>query len=85
MDLVGFDETVFRSIADEIRDFAGRLGLTDVTAIPVSALGGDNVVERSTAMAWFDEIAPDDPRRNAALPDFIHNPAASLVTLGRFS
>ena len=54
MDLVGFDEAVFGSIADEIRDFAGRLGLTDVTAIPVSALGGDNVVETSAALAWFD-------------------------------
>jgi bifunctional enzyme CysN/CysC len=54
MDLVGFDEAVFRSIAHEINGFAGRLGVTDVTAIPVSALGGDNVVERSAAMPWFD-------------------------------
>jgi bifunctional enzyme CysN/CysC len=54
MDLVGFDETVFRSIADEIAGFAGRLGVTDVTAIAVSALRGDNVVERSRAMPWFD-------------------------------
>ena len=54
MDLVGFDEAVFRSIADEIAGFAGRLGVTDVTAIPVSALRGDNVVQRSTAMPWFD-------------------------------
>ena len=37
------------------------------------------------ATAMFDEIAPDDPRRKAAFPDFMHNPAASLVTLGRFS
>jgi bifunctional enzyme CysN/CysC len=54
MDLVGFDETVFRSIVDEIDGFAGRLGVTDVTAIPVSALRGDNVVDRSAAMTWFD-------------------------------
>ena len=54
MDLVGFDEAVFRSIADEIAGFADRLGVTDVTAIPVSALRGDNVVERSTAMPWFN-------------------------------
>jgi bifunctional enzyme CysN/CysC len=54
MDLVGFDEAVFRSIADEIAGFSGRLGVTDVTAIPVSALRGDNVVERSKAMPWFD-------------------------------
>ena len=57
------------SIADEIESFAGRLGVTDVTAIPVSALRGDNVVERSTAMPWFDgppvldylESVPHDP------------------------
>jgi bifunctional enzyme CysN/CysC len=54
MDLVGFDEAVFRSIADEIAGFARRVGVTDVTAIPVSALRGDNVVERSKAMPWFD-------------------------------
>jgi bifunctional enzyme CysN/CysC len=54
MDLVAFDEAVFRSIADEIAGFSGRLGVTAVTAIPVSALRGDNVVERSKAMPWFD-------------------------------
>ena len=54
MDLVGYDEDVFRSITDEIDRFAGRLGVSDVTAIPVSALRGDNVVERSAAMPWFD-------------------------------
>jgi len=54
MDLVRFDETVFRSIVEEIDGFAGRLGVTDVTAIPVSALRGDNVVDRSSAMPWFD-------------------------------
>jgi sulfate adenylyltransferase large subunit len=54
MDLVGFDESVFRSIVDEITGFSGRLGVTDVTAIPVSALRGDNVVEGSKTMPWFD-------------------------------
>jgi bifunctional enzyme CysN/CysC len=54
MDLVDFDEGVFRRIADEIDGFAGRLGMTDVTAIPVSALGGDNVVDRSAATPWFE-------------------------------
>jgi hypothetical protein len=41
---------------------------------------------RSTpAMATFERIAPDEPRRNAALPDLRHRAKASLVTLGRFS
>jgi bifunctional enzyme CysN/CysC len=54
MDLIGFDESGFRSISAEIEAFAGRLGVTEVTAIPVSALSGDNVVERSLAMPWYD-------------------------------
>ena len=40
---------------------------------------------RSPAMAWLELSAADDPRRKAAFPDFTHSPAASLVTLGRFS
>ena len=54
MDLVGYDEAVFAPIAAEVRDFAWRLGVPDVTAIPVSALCGDNVVERSDAMPWYE-------------------------------
>jgi bifunctional enzyme CysN/CysC len=53
MDLVGFDETLFRKIAAEIEGFAARLGVADVTAIPVSALRGDNVVDGSISMPWF--------------------------------
>ncbi len=41
---------------------------------------------RSTAaIAMLESMAPDEPRRKAALPDFRQRPAASLVTLGRFS
>jgi hypothetical protein len=41
---------------------------------------------RNTAtIARFDSMADDEPRRKAALPAFRHRPAASLVTLGRFS
>jgi hypothetical protein len=36
-------------------------------------------------MAMFDSMAPDEPRRKAALPALRHSPNASLVTLGRFS
>jgi bifunctional enzyme CysN/CysC len=52
MDLVGFDERVFRAIAAELEAFAGRLGVRDTTAIPVSALRGDNIVESSVEMPW---------------------------------
>ncbi len=53
MDLVDFDEQVFRGIVDEFEDFAAKLDVPDVTFIPISALLGDNVVERSQAMGWY--------------------------------
>jgi len=53
MDLVGYDEAVFESIVDELSDWASRLDIGDITFIPISALHGDNVVERSRAMAWY--------------------------------
>jgi bifunctional enzyme CysN/CysC len=53
MDLVGYDEAVFNAIVDDYRAFATRLGLTEVTALPISALAADNVVVRSTHMPWY--------------------------------
>jgi bifunctional enzyme CysN/CysC len=54
MDLVGCDADVFRAIAEEYRAFAAGLGLSEVHALPVSGLDGDNVFERSARMAWYD-------------------------------
>jgi sulfate adenylyltransferase subunit 1 len=54
MDLVGYDEAVFDRIVDELTDWAARLDIWDITFIPISALHGDNVVERSTNMPWYD-------------------------------
>jgi bifunctional enzyme CysN/CysC len=53
MDLVDFEEDVFAAIVEEFGAFAARLEVPDVTFIPVSALLGDNVVERSEAMPWY--------------------------------
>jgi bifunctional enzyme CysN/CysC len=53
MDLLAYDEEVFDSIVDEFERFAARLDIQDVTFIPISALRGDNVVERSDAMPWY--------------------------------
>ncbi|HTU79297.1 MAG TPA: adenylyl-sulfate kinase [Solirubrobacteraceae bacterium] len=53
MDLVNFDRAVFDAIVEEFDAFAARLELPDVTFIPISALLGDNVVERSQAMPWY--------------------------------
>jgi bifunctional enzyme CysN/CysC len=54
MDLVGYDRAAFDRIAADYREFAAGLGLTDVTAVPVSALRGDNVVEPGANMPWYD-------------------------------
>jgi sulfate adenylyltransferase subunit 1 len=54
MDLVDFDEATFRSIAEEFTAYALSLGIEDVTAVPLSALAGDNVVDRSTRTPWYD-------------------------------
>jgi bifunctional enzyme CysN/CysC len=53
MDLVGWDEKVFRKIEDEFRDFASRLDVQDIAFIPISALTGANVVDRSAEMPWY--------------------------------
>ncbi|MFI1382308.1 sulfate adenylyltransferase subunit 1 [Embleya sp. NPDC020886] len=53
MDLVDWSETVFAGIADEFGAYCAALGVARVTAIPVSALTGDNVVEPSEAMHWY--------------------------------
>ena len=53
MDLVNFDEEVFDDIVEDFDRFAARLELPDVTFIPISALLGDNVVDRSEAMPWY--------------------------------
>ncbi|HUJ35243.1 MAG TPA: sulfate adenylyltransferase subunit CysN [Solirubrobacteraceae bacterium] len=54
MDLVEYDEAVFEHIVEDLTDWTARLGIPDVTFIPISALHGDNVVDRSTAMRWYD-------------------------------
>jgi sulfate adenylyltransferase subunit 1 (EFTu-like GTPase family) len=57
IDLVGYDEHRFTEIADAVRDYVDGLGLTDeigVTAVPLSALEGDNVSERSLNTPWYD-------------------------------
>jgi bifunctional enzyme CysN/CysC len=54
MDLVDYAEDRFEEIAEEFRQFATKLDITDLTFIPMSALKGDNVVSRSEQMGWFE-------------------------------
>jgi sulfate adenylyltransferase large subunit len=53
MDLAGFSEERFDAVVREFLDFAAGAGLDSITFIPVSALHGDNVVDRSEAMPWY--------------------------------
>jgi sulfate adenylyltransferase large subunit len=53
MDLVAYSEERFDEIVRDLAELGSRLGLHDPQAIPVSALKGDNVVERTDAMSWY--------------------------------
>src|SRR6202161_4304221 len=92
MDLVGYDESVFDSIVQEFELFAARLEVPDVTFIPISALNGDNVVDRSAAMPWYQgppllyhlehvHIASDRNLIDVRFPvQWVIRPPASSVT-----
>ncbi len=54
MDLVDWDEGVFDRIVADFTAFAGPLDIEDLAFIPISALEGDNVVDRSTRMPWYE-------------------------------
>jgi len=53
MDLVGFERERFERIERDYGELAQKLGIAAVTCIPICALNGDNVVERSQAMPWY--------------------------------
>ncbi|WP_395699576.1 sulfate adenylyltransferase subunit CysN [Aquabacterium sp.] len=74
MDLMGYSETVFRQIEDQYREFAKQIGLTDITAMPLSALRGDNMLAHSEHMPWYrgptlmgflETVDLDETRRQA--------------------
>ncbi|AWK90277.1 adenylyl-sulfate kinase [Azospirillum thermophilum] len=90
MDLAGFGEAVFDAILRDYRAFAAPLGFTTVTAIPLSARAGDNVVHRSARMPWYggptllehlEAVEPGEGDRAAAplrfLVEWVARPAAS--------
>jgi len=54
MDLVDYSEEVYNKIVSDFRDFASRLdNIVEITDIPISALNGDNVVDKSDSMSWY--------------------------------
>ena len=54
MDLVEYSQDVFNNIVIDYADVAKQLGLKDISYIPISALNGDNIVDRSTNIVWYD-------------------------------
>ena len=76
MDLVDGDQGAFDAICADYRQFAEQIGIADWTAIPVSALTGENVMRRGEAMPWYTgpslldtlEKVPLDAAADAAKP-----------------
>ena len=75
MDLVDFSHPAFERIADDYATFAHQIGVDDVTAIPISALHGDNMLDHSrrtpwyrgpTLMGWLETVEVDGPQQPAA-------------------
>lgn len=54
MDLVDYDQERYEEIKEEFEKFASKLDVNDVSFIPISALNGDNIVNRSRNMSWFE-------------------------------
>lgn len=53
MDLVNYDESVYDNIVTEYKAFSSKLEISDIQFVPISALVGDNVVNRSETMTWY--------------------------------
>ena len=54
MDLVNNSQDVYNNIVIDYADVAKKLGLKDITYIPISAINGDNIVEKSASFPWYD-------------------------------
>ncbi len=53
MDLVDYSQDVFEKIKSDYEDFSSKLNIPDIRFIPISALNGDNIVDRSQHMPWY--------------------------------
>ncbi|MBL1142554.1 MAG: sulfate adenylyltransferase subunit CysN [Proteobacteria bacterium] len=86
MDLVDYDESVYNKIKSDYLDFTKKLEKMDIRSIPISALNGDNVVNLSTNMPWYDgqsmmeiletvEIAADQNYKDFRFPvQYVNRP-----------
>ncbi|MBW8823699.1 MAG: sulfate adenylyltransferase subunit CysN [Xanthomonadales bacterium] len=76
LDLVGYDRDAFERIERDYRELATQLGIADVQAVPLSALKGDNLLQRSeatpwyhgpTLLEWLENVEVEDARDDAGL------------------
>jgi len=75
MDLVNYDKDVYDRIVKAYREFAATLGIKDVKTIPLSALAGDNVVDASERMPWYQGPTLIELLEDLSVYDESHNSA----------
>jgi len=75
MDLVNYDQDVYERIVKAYREFAATLGIKDVKTIPLSALAGDNVVDASERMPWYQGPTLIELLEDLSVYDESHNSA----------
>ncbi len=75
MDLVNYDQDVYERIVKAYREFAKTLGIKDVKTIPLSALAGDNVVDQSDKMPWYQGPTLIELLEDLSVYDESHNSA----------
>ncbi|MBC3929546.1 sulfate adenylyltransferase subunit 1 [Undibacterium sp. CY21W] len=73
MDLVNYDQSVYDRIVAEYKKFATQLGLTDIHAVPLSALAGDNVVTATDKMPWYQGPTLIDLLESLSVYDASHD------------
>ncbi len=73
MDLINYDEAIYKRIVTAYEAFAKSLGLGDVHAIPLSALSGDNVVDASDKMPWYTGPTLIEILESLSVYDEAHN------------
>ena len=73
MDLIDFDESKYKRIVSAYQEFAAQLGLRDVCPIPLSALTGDNVVDKGDKLAWYQGPTLIDLLESLSVYDASHD------------
>ena len=73
MDLVGYSQTVFQEICDDYQSLEAQLNFKSVSFIPLSALQGDNVIERSQQMGWYQGPTLLGFLETVAIRERLHN------------